>query len=82
MYYIIYKETLVLSKYKLGTSTFKMSADTKQKFYSNFPDPKWWGRVLLFLIHDRYLNQKFAISANLSESLILLSPNLSFFNNK
>ena len=33
MYYIIYKETLVLSKYKLGTSTFKMSADTQ---YENF----------------------------------------------
>ena len=34
MYYIIYKETLVLlSKYKLGTSTFKMSADTQYESF-------------------------------------------------
>ena len=35
MYYIIYKETLVLSKYKLGTSTFKMSADTRSPIIRN-----------------------------------------------
>ena len=55
---------------------------SKPNLYPYLPDPKWWGRVLLFLMYDRYLNQKIAISANLSESLILLSPNLSFLNDK